>query len=116
MRSEDLLAERYLLETLLGSGGMGEVWQARDQRLGRPVAVKMITSGREGDPRSVVRLLREAENAAIINHPGITVVHDVSEHEGVPFVVMEFLDGRDLNRILRDDPEGLPSRARPRPP
>jgi WD40 repeat protein len=90
------LAGRYVLEQVLGSGAMGDVWRGVDRQLERPVAVKVMRD-RLADPR---RFQREARIAARLQHPGITVVHDVGMHDGQPFFVMELLYGRDLAAIL----------------
>jgi WD40 repeat protein/serine/threonine protein kinase len=90
------LAGRYVLEKVLGSGAMGDVWKGTDQQLERPVAVKVMRD-RLADPR---RFQREARISAGLQHPGITVVHDVGTHDGQPFIVMELLHGSDLAAIL----------------
>jgi eukaryotic-like serine/threonine-protein kinase len=90
------LAGRYVLEQVLGSGAMGDVWRGIDRQLERPVAVKVMRD-RLADPR---RFQREARIAARLQHPGITVVHDVGMHDGQPFFVMELLQGSDLAAIL----------------
>jgi serine/threonine protein kinase len=90
------LARRYVLEKVLGSGAMGDVWQGTDRQLERPVAVKVMRD-RLADPR---RFQREARIAARLQHPGITVVHDVGTHDGQPFIVMELLHGSDLAATL----------------
>jgi eukaryotic-like serine/threonine-protein kinase len=94
------LAGRYVLEQVLGSGAMGDVWRATDRQLERPVAVKVMRD-RLADPR---RFQREARIAARLQHPGITVVHDVGTHDGQPFIVMELLHGSDLAAILGRTP------------
>ncbi|MBB5961166.1 protein kinase domain-containing protein [Planomonospora venezuelensis] len=103
-----VLAERYQMARRLGEGGMGEVWLAEDLRLRRRVAVKIVLSYLGAEPMRAIRLRREAESAAHLQHPGITVVHDVGEHEGHPFFVMELLDGIDLATLLAGSPGGLP--------
>jgi serine/threonine protein kinase len=102
-----VIAGRYRLTTRLGRGGMGEVWQAEDQALRRRIAVKIVLTDRDADAVLRARLLNEARNAATLHHPNITVVHDVGEHDGLPFFVMEFLDGRDLTAILAENPRGM---------
>jgi parallel beta-helix repeat protein len=92
---------RYVLERLLGSGGMGDVWRGTDRQLERPVAVKVMQDPLD-DPR---RFQREARIAARLQHPGITVIHDVGTHEGLPFIVMELLHGRDLAFMLSQAPD-----------
>jgi len=102
-----VLAGRYRLERLLGRGGMGEVWAGRDARLSRDVAVKVMTAT-EPDPEEVERFTREATVAAGLQHPGITVVFDAGEQDGRLFLVTELLSGRDLAKVLRERPGGLP--------
>ncbi len=101
------LGGRYALEDLLGSGGMGEVWRAFDRQLDRQVAVKVLRD-RYADPRVARRFQQEARIAARLQHSGISVVHDVGEHDGQLFIVMELLRGEDLAAMLRRAPAGLP--------
>ncbi len=114
------MAGRYLLERLLGRGGMGEVWRAIDQTLERPVAIKLLPANLLGDDRqrdeALARFRREGKAAARLNHPNITAVYDWGEHretrDGIetvfPFLVLEFLRGRDLRSVLDDHLDGLP--------
>jgi hypothetical protein len=101
------LAGRYALQAPLGSGGMGEVWRAVDGQLDRPVAVKVLRE-HLADPELAGRFRREARIAARLQHPGITVVHDVGSDDGQLFIVMELLYGRDLAAMLAEAPDGLP--------
>jgi serine/threonine protein kinase len=101
------LAGRYVLVELLGQGGMGEVWRGADRLLDRPVAVKVLRDSYT-DPEFDRRLQREAKIAARVQHPGITVVHDIGSDDGQLFIVMELLRGRDLASVLLDAPDGLP--------
>ncbi|MEV6979085.1 protein kinase [Kitasatospora sp. NPDC093806] len=95
-----LLGGRYRLDARLGTGGMGTVWKAFDQRLHRPVAVKLIrTGGAPGrDDRDLFR--REARAAAVARHRGIITVHDVDADAEVPYLVMELLAGPDVRTLL----------------
>ncbi|MFS4097973.1 serine/threonine-protein kinase, partial [Streptomyces sp. AF1A] len=107
MGENRLVQGRYRLLELIGRGGMGEVWRARDESLGRPVAVKCLKPLAPYDDPSATRALRErfrreARVAAALSHPGVTVVHDFGEFDGVPYLVMELLQGRDLSRLLED--------------
>ncbi|MEU8518947.1 protein kinase [Streptomyces sp. NPDC048577] len=100
------LAGRYRIVRRLGRGGMGVVWLAVDEVLGREVAVKELrtftdAAGPELDELRV-RLSREARAAARVSHPGVVAVHDVAEHEGRPFVVMERVDGPSLDDVLAE--------------
>ena len=101
------LSGRYALQALLGSGGMGEVWRGVDEYLDRPVAVKVLRA-HLADPELAGRFRREARIAARLQHPGITVVHDVGSDNGQLFIVMELLHGRDLATMLAEAPAGLP--------
>ncbi|WP_282791648.1 serine/threonine-protein kinase [Streptomyces sp. CC224B] len=103
-----LIQERYRLLDLIGRGGMGEVWRARDESLGRKVAVKCLKPlGPQHDPAFTrvlrERFRREARVAAALQHRGITVVHDFGESDGVLFLVMELLQGRNLSQLLEDN-------------
>ena len=93
--------ERYTIEALLGQGGMGRVYRAEDGRLGRRVALKVI-SERLASPEASARLVREARAAAALDHPNAVAVFDVGEHEGVPYIVMELVDGRTLREAMGD--------------
>ncbi|WP_461029867.1 serine/threonine-protein kinase, partial [Streptomyces sparsus] len=107
MADTRLIQGRYQLLEVIGRGGMGEVWRARDEALGRRVAVKCLKPlGPQTDPAAArlarERFRREARVAAGLQHRGITVVHDFGEHEGGLYLVMELLDGSDLSRLLAD--------------
>ncbi|MFI8857746.1 serine/threonine-protein kinase [Streptomyces prasinus] len=103
-----LLHDRYRLVDPIGRGGMGEVWRARDESLGREVAVKCLKPAGAQHDHAFGRVLRErfrreARVAASLQHRGITVVHDFGEYDGVLYLVMELLQGRDLSRLLEDN-------------
>jgi eukaryotic-like serine/threonine-protein kinase len=99
------LGGRYRMGALLGTGGMGEVWAARDLLLGRAVAVKVLGGALAGDGRAAERLRREARAAARLDHPNIARVLDLGEHDGRPYLVMELLEGESLAaRIDRAGP------------
>jgi serine/threonine protein kinase len=83
---------------------MGEVYRARDTRLRRDVALKILRESRAGDPRHEVRLLHEARAAGALNHPNIVVVYDVGTEESVPFVVSELVDGTTLRHVMSRGP------------
>jgi serine/threonine protein kinase/Tfp pilus assembly protein PilF len=84
----------------LGSGGMGEVYRARDTRLGRLVALKFVSEEMAADATSAARLTREAELTSSLNHPNIVTVHDVGELDGRPFIVMELISGHSLHSAI----------------
>src|SRR5215813_10592259 len=94
--SGDVLRGRYRLDSLIGRGGMGVVYRATDLELHRRVAVKVISENSSDDARE--RLLREARAAAALNHPHIISVFDVGEANGMPFFVMEFVNGPSLSK------------------
>ena len=79
----------YLLQCLIGVGGMGEVFQATDTRLRRPVALKFLRRDRAAELTQRNGLLQEARAVSSLNHPNIVVVHDIASHQGDDFIVME---------------------------
>ncbi len=99
-----LLGERYELAEMLGYGGMAEVHRARDTRLGRDVAVKTLRADLARDPTFHARFRREAQSAASLNHPAIVAVYDTGEENmaagDVPYIVMEYVEGRTLRDLL----------------
>src|SRR5262249_7442132 len=96
-----VLRQRYRLDSEIGRGGMGVVYRATDLELMREVAVKVVLEAASSDARQ--RLIREARAAAALNHPHIISVHDVGEAEGVPFFVMELVDGPSLAKARLSD-------------
>jgi tetratricopeptide (TPR) repeat protein/tRNA A-37 threonylcarbamoyl transferase component Bud32 len=95
----------YLVEALLGRGGMGIVYKARHLRLNRIVALKMMVSGAYSGPRERARFQREAEAVASLRHANIVAVYDVGEHDGCPYFTMEFLEGGSLAHALAGTPQ-----------
>jgi Protein kinase domain len=103
-----VLGTRYQLVQRIGQGGMGEVWRGVDLGLNRPIALKVLPSGMARDGDGIVRFRREAETAAALQHPGITMVFDIETNGPVAYLVMELLEGRDLSSVLSQYPHGLP--------
>jgi Tol biopolymer transport system component len=95
---------RYEILAPIGAGSMGEVYRARDSQLDRSVAIKILTSSRHATTSQLERFQREARAIARITHPHICTIHDVGEVEGVPFLVMELLEGETLAERLEDGP------------
>lgn len=98
----------YEIVTLIGTGGMGEVYRARDDRLSREVAIKVLPASFAGDPERLRRFEQEARATGQLNHPNILAVFDIGTHEGTPYVVEELLQGETLRDKLGGSP--LPSR------
>ncbi len=94
-----LLGDRYLLGEMIGTGGMADVYIAKDQRLSREVAVKILRSDLAKDPAFVTRFRKEAKAAAGLNHPGIVAVYDSGE-EPAPYIVMELVSGHTLRQLI----------------
>ena len=90
----------YEIAGLLGVGGMGEVFRARDGRLGRDVAIKVLPSHVAGDSRRVQRFEQEALAVAALNHPNILAIYDVGTHEERPYLVSELLEGQSLRELV----------------
>jgi Tol biopolymer transport system component len=90
----------YEIVAPLGAGGMGEVYRARDTRLGRDVAVKVLPAGFSADQERLSRFEQEARAAAALNHPNILAVHDIGQHDGAPFIVSELLEGETLRERM----------------
>ena len=94
----------YRLLQKIGEGGMGVVWQAEDAELGRTVALKILPQKLMADPERRQRFRREARSAAALNHPNIAVIHEIAEHEGILFIVMELIKGKSLRDRIREGP------------
>src|SRR6202045_4914769 len=94
----------YEIQSPLGSGGMGEVYRARDTRLERDVAVKVLLSNLSSDPSLRQRLGGEAKAVSKLSHPHICTLHDIGHHNGVDFLVMELVEGETLEHRLIKGP------------
>lgn len=107
MSSERL--SHYTLLDRIGEGGMGEVYRARDERLGRTLAVKTLRAGAGADSELRRRLVQEAQAASALNHPNIVTVYDIGREEdsGLDFIAMEFVDGEPLTAALRRGEHGI---------
>src|SRR5262245_20614863 len=96
----------YRITSAIGSGGMGEVYRATDTKLGRDIALKVLSAGVAVDPGRLERFRREARALAALDHPGIVSVFSVEEADGVHFLTMQLVDGESLAMVLA--PGGLP--------
>jgi len=96
---------KYDVVEILGKGGMGVVYKAMDNLIERVVAIKMMTGGFADNPDLLKRFYREAKSTGMLQHPNIVIVYDLGDHEGNPYLVMEFLDGEPLDKIIASHKE-----------
>ena len=94
----------YLILEELGVGGMGVVYRAQDTRLGRHAALKFLPFGARPGPAAPGAIPREARTASALNHPHICTVHDIGDHDGQPYLVMELIEGRTLRELVEQRP------------
>jgi eukaryotic-like serine/threonine-protein kinase len=115
MTDQRLLGDRYELGEVLGRGGMAEVRRGRDRRLGRVVAIKMLRVDHSADATFQARFRREAQSAASLNHRNIVAVYDTGEDlldgHRIPYIVMEYVEGRTLRELLREQARFTPERS-----
>src|SRR5215510_7034953 len=102
----------YEILALLGAGGMGEVYRARDTRLGREVAIKVLPEAFARDPERLARFEREARMLAALNHPNIAAIYGLEQSHGVPFLVLELVPGPTLAELLAAGPLEIPEALR----
>src|ERR1039458_4824244 len=93
----------YDIESMLGAGGMGEVYRARDARLNRTVAIKVLPASFSADADRMQRFVQEARAAAALNHPNILSIFDIGEERGAPYIVSELLEGSTLREQLKSE-------------
>ncbi|MGH9317523.1 MAG: protein kinase domain-containing protein [Thermoanaerobaculia bacterium] len=97
----------FEIVSAIGSGGMGEVYKARDTKLGREVAIKVLPAEISSDAEGRARFEQEARSASALNHPNIITIHDIGTSDGALYIAMEFVDGRTLRELLLSGPLGI---------
>src|SRR5215470_3219697 len=105
----DTSISHYRVLSKLGAGGMGEVWRARDTRLNREVAIKVLPAKFSKDADRLRRFEQEARATSALNHPNILTIYDIGDHDGAPYIVAELLEGEELREQLKGG--ALPVRA-----
>src|SRR5947207_14843552 len=98
--ARDLTIGQYTIISKIGEGGMGEVYRARDKKLGRDVAIKVLPASLAADADRLNRFRQEARAVGQLNHPNILVVHHIGRHAGAPYMVSEFLEGKTLRERM----------------
>src|SRR5438132_2079612 len=99
---------QYTIVSKIGEGGMGEVWRARDTKLGRDVAIKVLPAAFSADAERLRRFEQEAQAAGALNHPNILVIHHIGTHDGAPYIVSELLEGETLRERLGTHASSVP--------
>ena len=99
-----VIAGKYIIMGEIGRGGMGVVYKAKDTRLDRAVALKFLSPELTRDEEAKKRFVQEAKAAAAINHPNISIIHEIDEHQGQTFIAMEYVQGQSLKNRLEDGP------------
>src|SRR5207237_8996159 len=89
---------RYRITSMLGAGGMGEVYLAHDERLSRNVAIKILGGGPDADEEAQLRMLREARLIATIDHPNVCTIYEIGEEADQPYIVMQYVQGETLGQ------------------
>jgi eukaryotic-like serine/threonine-protein kinase len=107
----DVFADRYVIEDLLGRGGMGSVYRARDLTLGEPIALKIMHLGPEPSPLAMARFRQEVKLARRVTHPSVARVFDIGERDGTLYLTMEVIEGETLRQILTREQRLEPARA-----
>jgi eukaryotic-like serine/threonine-protein kinase len=102
--STNTTLSHYRIVSKIGAGGMGEVYRARDTRLDREVAIKLLPAAMASDSDRLQRFAQEARATSALNHPNILTIYDIGTHEEKPFIVAELLDGSELREVLNDGP------------
>src|SRR5512141_1067091 len=90
----------YEIQAPLGAGGMGEVYRARDSKLERSVAIKVLGAAFSADTDRLHRFEQEARSASALNHPNIVTIHDIGRHDGTSYLAMELVDGKTVRELL----------------
>src|SRR5271167_4555432 len=111
LASGTIIDNRYRVHARLGSGGMADVYLAEDQQLGRKVALKLLHRRFAEDPGFVERFRREAQAAAGLQHPNVVSIYDRGSYDGTYYITMEYLPGRSLKQLIRQEAPIDPVRA-----